>query len=333
MFGEFHGAKFRNCTFVSLNTDKTNRSLLMNWLVNELARQYLRLRMRRIERYMKRPEEPQERWLQRLLDTARNTEIGREYDFAGIRNAEEFARRVPAHDYDQLKNRISRMMHGERNVLWPGEVNWYSKSSGTTSDKSKYIPVPMSNLYGCHFAGSWDSLALLYHNKPGLEIFRRKNLVMAGSFQMLEDYPKTRFGDVSSLLTHHMPVLGRLCYAPDFETMLMPNFEEKIERIADLTSRRDDIVMFGGVPTWLIVLFRLILEKTGKSNMLEVWPHLQAYMHGGVGFEPYRDTFKALIPSDDFTYQEIYNASEGYFGAQCDLSQKDMLLFADNGVF
>lgn len=305
----------------------------MNWLVNELARQYLRLRMRRIERYMKRPEEPQERWLQRLLDTARNTEIGRDYDFAGIRNAEEFARRVPAHDYDQLKSRIARMMRGERNVLWPGEVNWYSKSSGTTSDKSKYIPVPMSNLYGCHFAGSWDSLALLYHNKPGLEIFRRKNLVMAGSFQMLEDYPKTRFGDVSSLLTHHMPVLGRLCYAPDFETMLMPNFEEKIERIAELTSRRDDIVMFGGVPTWLIVLFRLILEKTGKSNMLEVWPHLQAYMHGGVGFDPYRDTFKALIPSDNFTYQEIYNASEGYFGAQCDLTQKDMLLFADNGVF
>lgn len=305
----------------------------MNWLVNELAKQYLRLRMRRIERYMKRPEEPQERWLQRLLDTARNTEIGRRYDFASIRNAEQYAQRVPTHDYEQLKEAIARMMHGERNVLWPGEVNWYSKSSGTTSEKSKYIPVPMSNLYGCHFASSWDSLALLHSNKPDLEIFRRKNLMMAGSFQSLEEYPKTRFGDVSSLLTYHMPTLGRLCYTPDFDTMLLPNFEEKIQRIADITSRRDDIAMFGGVPTWLIVLFRLILEKTGKSNILEVWPHLQAYMHGGVGFEPYRETFKALIPSPDFVYQEIYNASEGYFGAQCDLSKNDMLLFADNAVF
>ena len=305
----------------------------MKWLVNKMMKQYMRLRMRRIERYMKRPEEPQERWLQRLLDTARNTEFGREHNFAGIRNHEDFARSVPAQDYERVKNNIARMMRGERNVLWPGEVNWYSKSSGTTDDKSKFIPVPYSNLYGCHFAGSWDSLALLYHNKPDMEIFRRKNLVMSGSFQPLDEHPKTRFGDISSLMTHHMPVVGRAFQTPDFKTVLLPNFEEKIQRIADIASRRDDVVMFGGVPTWVVVLFRLILEKTGKSNMLEVWPHLQAYMHGGVGFEPYRAAFKALIPSEKFVYQEIYNASEGYFGAQCDLGKNDMLLFADHGVF
>lgn len=305
----------------------------MKWLANEIIKQYMRMRMRRIERYMKRPEEPQERWLQRLLDTARNTEFGREYDFAGIRNAAEFARRVPAQDYERVRNQIGRMMRGEKNVLWPGQVLWYSKSSGTTSDKSKYIPVPMSNLYGCHYAGSWDSLTLLYHNKPDMEVFRRKNLVLSGSFQQLDEYPKTRFGDISSLMTHHMPVVGRAFHTPDFKTALMSNFEEKLQRVADHCCRRDDIVMFGGVPTWIIVLFRLILEKTGKSNMLEVWPHLQAYMHGGVGFDPYRDTFKALIPDNSFVYQEIYNASEGYFGAQCDPGKKDMLLFADNGVF
>lgn len=305
----------------------------MKWLVNELVKQYMRLRMRRIERYMKRPEEPQERWLQRLIDTARNTEFGREHGFAGIRNATEFARQVPAQDYERVKSRISRMMHGERNVLWPGQVRWYSKSSGTTGDKSKFIPVPMGNLYGCHYAGTWDSLTLLYHNKPDMEVFRRKNLVLSGSFQSLEDYTKTRFGDISSLMTCHMPAIGRMVHTPDLKTALMSNFEEKIARTAELAGRRDDIVMFGGVPTWLIVLFRLILEKTGKSNLLEVWPRLQAYMHGGVGFDPYRETFKALIPSDKFVYQEIYNASEGYFGAQCELGKNDMLLFADNGVF
>jgi len=305
----------------------------MKWLVNKMMKQYMRLRMRRIERYMKRPEEPQERWLQRLLDTARNTEFGKAHNFAGIRNANDFAKSVPAQDYERVKNDIARMMRGERNVLWPGEVNWFSKSSGTTGDKSKFIPVPFSNLYGGHFAGSWDSLALLYYNKPDMEIFRRKNLIMSGSFQPFDEYPKTRFGDISSVMTHHMPVIGRSFHTPDFKTVLLPNFEEKIQRIADITSRRDDIVMFGGVPTWVVVLFRLILEKTGKSNMLEVWPHLQAYMHGGVGFDPYRETFKTLIPSEKFVYQEIYNASEGYFGAQCDLGKNDMLLFADNGVF
>jgi hypothetical protein len=240
---------------------------------------------------------------------------------------------VPANDYDSIKGYISRMMRGERDVLWPGEINWYSKSSGTTSDKSKFIPVPFENMYGCHVAGSWDSLALLYHNKPDMEVFQRKNLLVVGSFDALNDYPKTHYGDISAVLTHHMPWIGRMFYTPDFDTVLQPNFESKLEQIADLTSKQDDIVMFGGVPTWLIVLFRMILEKTGKSNMLEVWPHLQAYMHGGVGFEPYRQTFHQLIPSDNFAYQEIYNASEGYFGAQYDLQKKEMLLLADNGVF
>lgn len=305
----------------------------MKWLINELVKQYLKVRLKRIERYMREPEMTQERLFRELLETAQRTEFGKKYNFAGIRNAEAFARTVPVHDYESIKGYIGRMMHGERDILWPGEVNWYSKSSGTTSDKSKFIPVPYCNLSGGHIAGTWDSLALLYHNKPDMEIFRRKNLVMSGSYEALQAYPKTRYGDVSAILTYHMPAIGRMFYTPDLETVLQPNFEAKIEQVADITSKRDDIVMFGGVPTWLIVLFRLILEKTGKQNMLEVWPHLQAYMHGGVGFEPYRQTFKELIPSDNFAYQEIYNASEGYFGAQCDLMKNDMLLLADNGVF
>jgi hypothetical protein len=282
---------------------------------------------------MNRPEIAQERWFRQLLYSARNTEIGRKYHFDEIRNYHQFAQNVPAHDYEKIKSYISRMMHGESDILWPGEVEWYSKSSGTTSDKSKFIPVTRANLYKCHLAGSWDSLALLYHHKPNLEIFQRKNLLMPGSYQHLVEFPRTKYGDISALLLQNMPAIGKAFYTPDFDTALSSNFEEKIERIADLSSKRDDIVMFGGVPTWIIVLFRMILEKTGKSNMLEVWPHLQVYMHGGVGFSPYRETFKKLIPSDDFIYQEIYNASEGYFGAQCDFAINDMLLLLDNGVF
>ena len=305
----------------------------MKRLVNKVLKQYLAHRMKRIERYMLKPEEAQERWLRKLLDTARHTEFGRQYNFGALKNADDFSRVVPVHDYDGLKGSIARMMRGERDVLWPGEVNWYSKSSGTTSDKSKFIPVPPSNLYGCHIAGSWDSLALLYHNRPDMEIFRRKNLVMSGAFETFKEYPKTRFGDVSAVLTYHMPAIARSFYTPDVEVVLQSDFETKIAQVAEITSKEDDVVMFGGVPTWIIVLFRMILEKTGKQNMLEVWPHLQAYMHGGVGFEPYRQTFEELIPDANFAYQEIYNASEGYFGAQCDLAQHDMLLLMDNGVY
>jgi hypothetical protein len=305
----------------------------MKWMVNEVVKQYLRLRLLRIERYMQDPGPAQERWLQKLLYTARNTAFGQEHHFSEIRDHHDYMRKVPVHDYNALKPAIRRMMLGESNVLWPGQVRWYSKSSGTTSEKSKFIPVPYTNLFGNHIAGTWDAIALLYYNRPDMEIFRRKNLVLPGCHEAFAENPATRFGDVSAILTEHMPAIGRAFYTPDFKTSLLPNFEEKLRRVAELTSQRDDIVMFGGVPTWLIVLFRMILEKTGKDNMLEVWPHLQAYMHGGVGFDPYRMSFQELIPSSDFVYQEIYNASEGFFGAQCDLDRNDMLLLADNGNY
>jgi GH3 auxin-responsive promoter len=306
----------------------------MKWLVNEIMKKItLRVHLQKVQRYMDNPGEAQMLWFHGLIEAAKYTEFGQQYDFASIRTPEQFAERVPVHDYDAIKDRIARMMRGDRNVLWPGEVTWYSKSSGTTSDKSKFIPITPENLEKNHIAGSWHALALLHEHRSDLEIFRRRNLLMPGSFSALPEHPQTLYGDVSAVLTHHMPFVARWFYTPDFETALMSNFEDKIKAVAEKCSEQDDIVMFGGVPTWLIVLFRMILERTGKANMLEVWPHLQAYMHGGVGFAPYRQTFKELIPSDRFVYQEIYNASEGFFGAQCDFDRDDMLLLADNGVF
>lgn len=289
--------------------------------------------MRRIERFVKRPEIAQEQWLQKLLLTARNTEFGKQHHFARIRNQDDFARQVPAYDYERVKPFITRMMHGEKNILWPGSICWYSKSSGTTSDKSKFIPVPYANMFGSHIAGSWDALALLYANKPNLEIFKRKNLLLVGSYDTLPGHPQTRFGDVSAVLAYHMPAIGRMFYIPDIQTAVEPNFELKLERIAQIATRRTDIAMIGGVPTWIIVLFRRMLEISGKSNMLEIWPNMQAYMHGGVGFDPYRKTFQEFIPNPNFAYQEIYNASEGFFGAQMDLGIQDMLMLADSGVY
>lgn len=305
----------------------------MKRIINQAVRFYLSHRMHRIERFMRRPEETQARVFKSLLERGRKTEFGRRHGFENIRSETDFAKNVPISDYEGFKNDIARMMRGERDVLIPGEVNWYAKSSGTTSDKSKFIPTPPANIFRSHVAGSWDSVALMYSMRPDLQIFEKKNLLLPGSFQRLPEYPKTRFGDVSAVLTEHMPPIGRWHYSPERAISTLANFEEKIRLTVETCSKREDIVMFGGVPTWLIVLFRKILEHTGKKNLLEVWPNLQAYMHGGVGFEPYRQTFRELIPSDDFLYQEIYNASEGFFGATSELADSSMLLLLDSGTY
>jgi hypothetical protein len=269
--------------------------------------------------------------LRGILDRAKHTEFGKAHRFELISHAKAFARQVPVHDYDALKPDIQRMMYGAKDILWPGQIKWYAKSSGTTQDKSKFIPVSNENLKECHIKSSWDSVALLYERRPDMQVFSEKNLVMGGSLSTFEPYPETTYGDVSAIMVHHMPLVGRPFYTPDFETALLANWDEKIERIAQICSR-ENVTSFGGVPTWTIVLFRRILEITGKSNMLEVWPEVKAYLHGGVGFEPYKAQFKEFIPTDQFVYQEIYNASEGFFACQ-DRSDPDMLLLLENGMY
>ncbi len=302
-------------------------------ILNKGFKKYLNFQHRRVQRYIETPHPVQDAWLERLVQTAKYTQWGRTFGFKHIKNGDDFAKQVPVQDYESLKPYIKRMMYGEKDVLWSGAVKWYSKSSGTTSDKSKFIPVTSVNLKFCHIRGSWDTMSILYQNNPNARQFENKSLIMGGSLEPFQPYPKTKFGDVSAILIHHMPVVARPFYTPDVDTALMSNFEEKIERMARIVGQEKDLVMIGGVPTWTIVLFKRILELTGKQNMLEVWPNLQAYVHGGVNFEPYREQFKQFIPSSKFIYQEVYNASEGYFAIQNDPKEKDMLLLLDNGVY
>lgn len=305
----------------------------MNSILNDVTRFYLSMRMRRIEWFMQHPDEAQARIFKKLLERGKGTEFGKKHGFGQIKSPEEFAQKVPIQDYEGFKNDISRMMHGGRDILVPGGVNWYAKSSGTTSDKSKFIPTPPLNIFRSHIRASWDSVALLYDMRRDMKLFQKRSLLLPGSFTSLPEHPSTKFGDVSAILIKYMPTIGQMHTAVPREIAQLANFEEKINRTAEVCSKMDDVVMFGGVPTWLIVLFRKILEQTGKQNLLEVWPDLQAYMHGGVGFDPYRQTFRDLIPSDDFVYQEIYNASEGYFGATAARGDTSMLLFLDHGIY
>jgi len=304
----------------------------MKQIFNKMVSLYLDRRYHQIEYFMNHPHEVQERVFGGLLSQGKLTEYGERNHFKEIKNQVDFANRVPLTTYEDLKEDISRMMHGEKSVLWPGQIKWFSKSSGTTNDKSKFIPVSSTNLRFNHIKGSWDVVTLLYHNDPNSQVFAEKNLVMGGSVSPFDPYPTTRFGDISGIMVENMPAVGRPFYTPDFETALLQNWDEKIERMVRICSE-ENVTMFGGVPTWTIVLFRKILEYTGKRNILEVWPEVQTYVHGGVAFGPYKEQFKQFLPTDDFNYIEVYNASEGYFAIQNDLSDEGMLLLLDNGIY
>ena len=300
---------------------------------NRLFGQFLRFRMREIERMRRTPIALQEKVRRTILSTASSTEWGKRYALHELRTAAAFAERLPLQYYDELKPAIERMMLGEKDVLWPGRVRYFSRSSGTTSDRSKYLPVSRQNLRRCHTKGSWDAITLFYHHRPDARQFAGKTLLMGGSMAPYPAYPKTLRGDVSAFMIRYMPLIAHPFVAPDIATMLLPDFEEKLERIARALLREPDLVMIGGVPTWTVVLFRRLLELSGKAHILELLPNLQGYVHGGVSFRPYREQFARFLPSEKISYQEIYNASEGFFAVQDIPGEEGLLLLLNNGVY
>lgn len=301
-------------------------------MINSAVAAYLGWLLKRLRYAEKRMDLYQDTFLLESLQKSRKTEIGRSFDFKNIHSYSQFSRKVPIVEYDMIRDQIRRMMGGQSDVLAPGLVTWFSKSSGTTEDKSKFIPVTAEHLTHTHKRSSWYSLALLYDRHPDIRVFADRNLVFTGSLYKT-DHPNIRYGDVSAIMLYHMPWIGKPFYTPDLKTSMMSEWDKKIEAMARICSKHQVGVM-AGVPTWALVLMQRILELTGKANMHEVWPHAKAYFHGGVGFEPYEAQFRSLFPSKEFLFHEIYNASEGYFAAQ-DLSHRDegLLLFPDTGIF
>ena len=292
----------------------------------------MKKRIHQMELFMKHPHDVQDEWFQNLIVAAEATEWGKKYDYKSILTPEEFKNRVPISDYDDLKGYIDRMVKGEQNILWPSDIKWFAKSSGTTSDRSKFIPVSMEALEECHYQGGKDMLSIYCHNRPENKLFTGKSVVIGGSSQINNFSPDSYYGDLSSILIRNLPPWAEFKRTPTLEVTLNPNFEEKIEQIAQITIQ-ENVTSLAGVPTWNIVMAKRILEITGKSNLLEVWPNLEFYGHGGVSFKPYREQFKQLIPSDSMYYLENYNASEGYFGIQDQSDSEDLLLMLDYGIY
>ncbi|MFO7830221.1 MAG: GH3 auxin-responsive promoter family protein [Bacteroidales bacterium] len=289
-------------------------------------------RLYQIELFKKFPFDAQQEVLIKLINKAKDTEFGRLYGFNSIKTIDEFRDRIPLQNYDSLKPYIDRLMRGEQNILWPTEVRWFAKSSGTTSDKSKFIPVSREALEDCHFRGGKDILAIYATNYPETGIFSGKGLTLGGSHQINKINNESFYGDLSAILIENLPFWAHFIRTPSQEIALLSEWEEKLEKITAATLK-ENVTSIAGVPSWTLVLIKYILEKTGKENLLEVWPNLELFNHGGVSFEPYKEQFKKLIPSDKMNYMETYNASEGFFAIQDYPTRNDMLLMLDYGVF
>ncbi|QHS54410.1 GH3 auxin-responsive promoter family protein [Mucilaginibacter sp. 14171R-50] len=301
-------------------------------IFNSVFTWFMKKRIHQIELFMKYPNEVQEEWFEQLIAGAENTEWGKQYGYKSIENLVQFKERVPIQNYDTLKPYIERMLKGEQNVLWPSEIRWFAKSSGTTSDRSKFIPVSEESLEECHFKGGKDMLTLYFNNRPNARIFTGKSLTLGGSHQVGQLNADTFFGDLSAVIMKNLPLWAEFCRTPHLDIALLENFEEKIEKMAHAT-KDVNVTSISGVPTWNILLFKRILEITGKKNLLEVWPNLELYFHGAVNFTPYREQFRKLIPTDDMYYLETYNASEGFFGIQDLEKPGELLLMLDYGIF
>lgn len=290
-----------------------------------------RMRMWRIESWIEHPILSQREVLQDLVTSAQYTEFGRKHNFSRLFTVKEFKQAVPIHEYDDLKPYIQRIMDGEQNVLWNTPVYWFAKSSGTTSDKSKFIPVSDESLQDCHYKAAKDVLALYYNFHPDSELLTGKGLVIGGSHNIHQVNEETHYGDLSAVLLQNTPFWSQWIRTPELSIALMDEWESKIEKLAASTIQ-ENVTSISGVPTWTLVLIKRILEITGKSSLSEVWPNLELYMHGGVSFTPYRDQFKKLI-GKRINFLEMYNASEGFFAAQDNPKEDGMLLFTDHGIF
>jgi len=298
---------------------------VLNWLIKK--------RIHQIELFNKYPVEVQTEVLKKLISSARDTEWGKKHKYKSIKTIEQFQKHVPVSEYDDLKPMIDRLRKGEQNILWNEDITWFAKSSGTTAGKSKYIPVSPSALEECHYKGGKDMLAMYFNLYPESELFEGKSLTMGGSRNIME-VSNTTFieGDLSAILMQNLPFWAQFKRTPSLPIALMDEWENKLELMAESTMTHD-VRSISGVPSWMLVLLRKILKKSGKNSIHDVWPNLEVFFHGGINFEPYREQYNGILDPNKIVYSNTYNASEGFFAIQDQKDSTDLMLMLDYGIF
>lgn len=302
-------------------------------ILNSVFSWLMKKRIHQIDLFKKYPHEVQQDLLISLVNSAKDTEWGKKYGYHSIQTYKNFCEQVPVNDYESLKPYINRMRNGEQNILWNSEIKCFAQSSGTTGDKSKFIPVSEESLEDCHYKGGKDMLSVYFNNNPETNFFDGRGLAMGGSHQIMEVNNEDYYtGDLSAIIIQNLPFWAEFIRVPKKNIALMDNWELKIEEMAK-TSIPHNVTNILGVPSWTLLLLKRILEISKKDNISEVWPNLEVFFHGGVNFAPYREQFLKLIPSEKMKYFETYTASEGFFGLQDQSDSNELLLMLDYGIF
>ena len=300
-------------------------------IINTVASWLLKKRLHQIEFFLKYPIEVQEELLMGLVDFAKDTEIGKSFDFRSIKNYSDFASRVPITNYEGMEHLIDQARRGTANLFWPTPIKWFAKSSGTTNAKSKFIPVSQESLEDCHYKSSKDLLSIYLNNNENSQLFTGKSLRLGGSKELYESHGSV-FGDLSAILIDNMPFWAEFSSTPSNKVSLMPDWNTKLAAVIAETTK-ENVTSMAGVPSWMLVLLNELLDTTGNEHLFQVWDQLEVYFHGGVSFSPYKDQFKKLLPRKSFNYYEIYNASEGFFAIQDRNKAYDLMLMLDYGIF
>jgi hypothetical protein len=300
-------------------------SSVISWLIKK--------RIHQIELFKTYPVDVQDELIGKLISTARNTEWGKKYNYESIATISQFRQRVPISKYEDLEPIIARLRKGEQNLLWPEETKWFAKSSGTTAGKSKFIPMSQSSIEECHYKAGKDLISIYFDLYPDSKLFEGKSLVMGGSSQIQEVSNASYYeGDLSAILMQNLPYWAEFMRTPSLSIALMDEWESKLALMIESTMNHD-VTSISGVPSWLLVLIKMILRKKDTDNLMDVWPNLEVFFHGGVSFNPYRKQFHDIIKNPNMVYLETYNASEGFFGIQDQRNSYDMLLMLDYGIY
>lgn len=300
--------------------------------LSPLIRSYFASRNKGIQHWITNAVSYQQNIFDYLVYVGQKTVWGQTYAYDKIKNTKHYAQAVPIQSYETLQPFIDKVLLGEQNVLWHTPIRWFAKSSGTTSDKSKFIPISTASFHKNHYLGARDILSLYCIANPNTRIFEGKGLIIGGSHQINQLNKAVSYGDLSAVLAQNMPAMGHYMRTPDLATTLLPNWDKKLERIVQIT-KSQNVTQMAGVPTWTLIVLKRLLAETGKDNVADVWQNLELYLHGGVSFTPYEQQFKQLIRSDKMQYWQTYNASEGFFAIQDQAYRNDMVLLANHGIY
>lgn len=301
-------------------------------IINSIASWLMKKRMHQIDLFLKYPIDVQKEWMLNLLKEAANTEYGEKFNFSEIKNYSQFKNQIPLNDYNSLKPYIERTRKGEQNIIWPSDIKWFAKSSGTT-DKSKFLPISKESLEGCHYNAGRDMITFYCNTNLNTQLFTGKNLGLAGSFKEDKFLNHVSYhGDVSAIIIQNLPLWADFFRAPELSIALMDEWESKLESMA-IRMMNENVTSLAGVPSWMLILLKRILDKKKVKTINEIWPNLEVYFHGGISFVPYKEQFVNLFDNDKVNFLQLYNASEGFFGIQDQSKSDELLLMLDYGIF